>query len=410
MAIYVVTGKLGGGKTLACVDRINEALAAGCRVATNLDLELHLLPYVSKFSRDVSVLRVPDKPSAADIESIGYGIAGAVDEASARRVYDEKRFGLLVLDECGTWLNSRDWSEEGRRELVNVLLHIRKKLWHVYLIIQDISLLDKQARKALAEHVVYCRRLDRLNVPLLGFFYQRFTGRKLPLPQIHVAFVKYGDRPDSLTVERWFYRGGSLWAAYDTTQVFRADYPHGLFQVLPPWYRFAHARVHWSLGAIMRLTKIYFQKVSLVVLLASGMALGSGVAWWQAARSQEALQLEYESQLGTAVDQEGAALSDAEVGKEVKVPGRWWVAAEWSIEPGSWAAYFVRDGEEYHGDDLPSLGWSWSRVGECAYRLTSMQGAPVVARCRRNGVAAQRRPDAPPAPPGNDVIVEGVGR
>jgi len=252
VAIYVVTGKLGGGKTLACVDRINEALADGRRIATNLDLDLHRLPYVSKYARHVAVLRIPDKPTAADVEALGYGIEGATDEASARRLYDEKRFGLLVLDECGTWLNSRDWSEDGRRELVNTFLHIRKKLWHVYLIIQDISLLDKQAKKALAEHVVYCRRLDRLTVPFFGFFYQRITGRKMPLPQIHVAFVKYGDRPDSLTVERWFYRGTHLWGAYDTTQVFRADYPHGLYQVLPPWYRFGAARVHWSTGAVMQ--------------------------------------------------------------------------------------------------------------------------------------------------------------
>ena len=40
MAVYVVTGKLGNGKTLITVGRIRDALAQGCRVATNLDLDL----------------------------------------------------------------------------------------------------------------------------------------------------------------------------------------------------------------------------------------------------------------------------------------------------------------------------------------------------------------------------------
>jgi len=391
VAIYVVTGKLGGGKTLACVDRINEALCEGRRIATNLDLEVHRLPYVSKYARNVSVLRIPDKPTAADIEALGYGIEDAVDEASARRVYDEKRFGLLILDECGTWLNSRDWSEEGRRELVNTFLHIRKKLWHVYLIIQDISLLDKQARKALAEHVVYCRRLDRLTVPLLGFFWQRLTGRKMPLPQIHIAIVKYGDRPDSLTVERWFYRGTHLWSAYDTTQVFRADYPHGLYQVLPPFYRFGAARVKWTAGAIMRLTKIYFRKWSLALLLAAGVAAGASVAWWQSAgvreAEREALQARIEATAAPAIGETEDAIAPSE-------PLPWVVDAEWSIEPGKWAAWFERNGRIVHLDDLAADGWTVARVGSCVYRLSSVKTGAEVARCRRVIGGAQRHLDA----------------
>nr|WP_240297063.1 hypothetical protein [Escherichia coli] len=45
--------------------------------------------------------------------------------------------------------------------------------------------MDKQARLALAEHVVYCRRSDKLNIPFVGsimnlvsgrdFLYQRYT-------------------------------------------------------------------------------------------------------------------------------------------------------------------------------------------------------------------------------------------
>jgi len=384
VAIYVVTGKLGGGKSLACVDRINEALARGNRVATNLDLELHRLPYVGRYARKVNVLRVPDRPTAADIEAIGYGIEGAQDEASAKRVYDEKKFGVIVFDECGTWFNARDWSEEGRRELVNTLLHIRKKLWHVYLIIQDISMLDKQARKALAQHVVYCRRLDRLTIPFIGFLWQRFTGNKLPLPKVHVAIVKYGDRPDSLTVERWFYTGGALYQAYDTTQVFRADYEHGLFQVVPPWYVFGRARTSWSWVNVMRLTRIHFRKYSLALLLAGGACLGAALTYWRTSEAHAVELVAVQTEAREAL--EAARTGNEEAGGVAgpEVPVRWYVVEEASTEPGHWSAWFRQGADLYHLDDLGALGMTATRIGPCAYRLNRLEGAAVTARCGRS--------------------------
>lgn len=49
--------------------------------------------------RKTRVIRVPDKPSLNDLLAIGVGNTS----------YDESRNGLLVLDECGTWFNSRSW-------------------------------------------------------------------------------------------------------------------------------------------------------------------------------------------------------------------------------------------------------------------------------------------------------------
>ncbi|KFC51102.1 zonular occludens toxin, partial [Halomonas sp. SUBG004] len=43
MAVYVVTGKLGAGKTLVAVGKIKDKLNHGCKVATNLDLNLDKL-------------------------------------------------------------------------------------------------------------------------------------------------------------------------------------------------------------------------------------------------------------------------------------------------------------------------------------------------------------------------------
>ncbi len=96
--------------------------------------------------------------------------------------------------------------------------------------------MDKQARVALAEHVVYCRRLDKITIPFIGAIYSLMTGSKLPLPKVHVGIVKYGDSPQSMTVERWTYTGRDLYQAYDTKQAFSDSYEHSSYSYLPPFY------------------------------------------------------------------------------------------------------------------------------------------------------------------------------
>ncbi len=72
MAVHVVTGKLGSGKTLVSVSRIQERLAKGCPVATNLDLKLHNMPMV-KVMRKNARYSHSDKPSLNDLLVIGIG-------------------------------------------------------------------------------------------------------------------------------------------------------------------------------------------------------------------------------------------------------------------------------------------------------------------------------------------------
>lgn len=264
MPAFFVTGKLGAGKTLACVGRIRDALIQGRPVATNLDLNLHKL--VGKQARNVRVYRVPDKPTAADLYALGSG----------NDTYDEDRNGLLVLDECATWFNAREWNDRGRRELIDWLVHARKFGWDLYFLVQDISAIDKQARKSVAEHVVYCRRMDRLTIPLIDSVAKLFLGKPIPKKKWHLGVVKYGDLPQSLVVDRWWYIGSDLYPAYDTKQVFRDDYPHGLFTYLPPWYTHGRYQTPRNWRYYMRLTRIHFRRYSRVLLMA--VAFGTGVA------------------------------------------------------------------------------------------------------------------------------------
>lgn len=264
MAVHIVTGKLGSGKTLVSVSRIQEYLSRRRVIATNLNLKLHHMPLIGRLARHTRVIRVPDKPTLEDFQAIGRGT----------RSYDESENGLLVLDECGTWFNSRNWADKSRQPVIDWCLHARKLGWDVIFIIQDISLMDKQAREALAEHVVYCRRLDRFSIPIISSLLKVMFAGRVPLPKVHIGIVKYGDSQQSVTVDNWLYTGKQLYAAYDTKQVFTSNYEHGPYSLIPPYLTHGQFSVKKDFKYHMRITRIYLKKMNRIFIIFSFLALG----------------------------------------------------------------------------------------------------------------------------------------
>jgi len=262
MAVYITTGKLGNGKTLVSVGRIRDRLRAGSPVATNLDLDLSAM--FGPFAKNLCVMRVPDKPAREHLDVIGCGNPS----------YDESKNGLLVLDECGTWLNSRAWQDKARQPLFDWLVHARKLGWDVILIVQDVSILDSQMREAIGEHVVYCRRLDRIQIPIIGAVVKALTGIRLALPRMHVAKVVYGLSAKDMVSDRWVYRGNELFSCYDTRQAFLKDYPHGVHSMLPPWHVKGRFMVPRDWKFYMRMTKIAFRRVRVPIAFGVGMLTG----------------------------------------------------------------------------------------------------------------------------------------
>lgn len=256
MAVYFVTGKLGSGKSLVAVGRIKDYLLAGKPVATNLDLYLDKM--LSSNCKSARVIRLPDKPTIADLEMLG----------NASVTKREEDNGLIVLDELGTWFNSRTYQDKGRMPVINWLLHSRKKQWDLMLIVQDIDLIDKQIRIALNEHIVQCKRTDRVPVPLLGMFFKK----KMKFPRVHFGNVFYGEGPGAIRVDTWIYRGNHLFACYDTNQIFRDDYEHGLYSFLPPGY-LKKNNCKRNVKNFMRITKIVLRKYSNAMLLGMGFFL-----------------------------------------------------------------------------------------------------------------------------------------
>jgi Zonular occludens toxin (Zot) len=222
MAVYFITGTLGCGKTLCTVGKIRDYLGQGRRVATNLDINMTAL---CKSDSKVSITRVPDKPVLRDLECLGIGC----DES------DESKYGLLVLDELGTWFNSRNWRDKDRLDVIDWFLHARKKHWDIYFIVQSIDSLDGQLVSALCEHLVICKRTDRLSLPFIGPIL-KMCGIEKVLPKIHVAKVYYGQTTSSMAVDRWWYRGRDLYSAYNTDQIFD-DESCSVNTVLPAYYQ-----------------------------------------------------------------------------------------------------------------------------------------------------------------------------
>jgi len=270
MAFYIVTGKLGSGKSLVCVSKIQQHLMQGCRVATNLDIFVeHLLP---PHVRTVDLTRIPDLPSIEDFEALGKG---------SDQYADESKFGLIVLDEGSGNFNAREWADKSRQAMIDWLKHARKLRWHVYIIVQSESMLDKQIRDAFGEHLVACKRMDRLSIPIIGLI-GRLFGFVVRPPKVHVGVVRYGLARTDPVVDRWFYRGTHLYKAYDTEQVFCRDTSPGLYSYLSPYAVKGHSMTKFQIAK-------FIASAYVGGALVLGAAISWGASWWVYKGSQNRL-------------------------------------------------------------------------------------------------------------------------
>ncbi|MCK9283970.1 MAG: hypothetical protein M0P39_06770 [Rhodocyclaceae bacterium] len=226
MADYLVTGKKGNGKTIFAVGVIRDALAAGKRVATNINVHLHVL---ARPQSTRSYIRLPDTPTVEDFEALGRGQDGVVEEDN----------GIIVLDESSKIFNSRSWGDKSRQPILDWLVHSRKYGWDVYMIAQGQEQLDKQLRTALLEYWVVVKRTDKWPIPLITPLSKLFIQGGLRMPKYHFGTVRHGFDRDALVVDRKWYKGVDLYAAYDTQQIFLdRDHPQasGLHTVLSHWH------------------------------------------------------------------------------------------------------------------------------------------------------------------------------
>ena len=225
MADYAITGRKGSGKSLFAVGLIRDALRAGKRVATNLDI--HLAKLMPAHNR-ATLTRLPDRPTAEDFDALGRGQDGVPEDDN----------GIIVLDETSTFFNSRAFGDKERQPMLDWLVHSRKLGWDVYYICQGLEQIDKQLRTTMIEYHIAVKRADKWPIPVVTQL-TRLVGCEVRFPKMHLGIIKHGVDRDSLVVERKFYRAKDLYEAYDTQQLFM-DRSHpkacGLHSVLSAWH------------------------------------------------------------------------------------------------------------------------------------------------------------------------------
>lgn len=206
MADYAITGRKGSGKSLFAVGLMRDALRAGRRVATNLDVRLDVL--LGARSR-ATLTRLPDKPCVDDLDALGRGQEGPVEEEN----------GLLVLDETSTFFNSRSFGDRSRQPMLDWLVHSRKLGWDVYYICQGLDQIDKQLRTTMIEYHISVKRTDKWPIPFVSSL-TALLGYRVGFPRLHIGVTRYGVERDGLVCGRKYFRAEDLYPAYDTQQLF----------------------------------------------------------------------------------------------------------------------------------------------------------------------------------------------
>jgi hypothetical protein len=255
MPSWAVTGKLGGGKTLWAVRMIHKYLTSGRPVATNIDIFPEKFLSVLRDQQKFCLYRLPNAISRDDLDAIGEGNLSN----------DERRNGLLVIDESGVSLNSRTYNDPNRKALVEWFLHARKLGWDLMFIVQSISLIDKQIREAILEYRATCKRMDRLSIPFLVWF-----GIRIPMPRFHFVIIRYGMETSATIADRDLFRGNDLFSAFNTKQsLMEAGQQAGVYSVLSPW----HLRGRY-------MSRFQLMRVAVTTAAMIGLILGGVLGWF----------------------------------------------------------------------------------------------------------------------------------
>ena len=234
----LLTGKRGTGKSLNAVKTIQQYLQQGRIVATNLDLFVeHLL---SPSSRVISY-RLPDVPFSELLNHPLFprGNLNPIDEA---------KNGLLVLDECAGFLNSRDWKDKDRTALIAFLAQSRKYGWDLILIAQGPSMIDKQIRTELCDMHGVCRETSKIGIPFVTAFMRSTFGIKVMMPKMHVVSYYYGFGQSAVKSYVDIFRTSDVKDGYDTLQKISAEYgQQGISSNLSPWHLRGRYMTRWQL-------------------------------------------------------------------------------------------------------------------------------------------------------------------
>lgn len=226
MTDYALTGKKGTGKSKHAVLIMRDKyLKQKKLVATNLDIDLEAM--FGQRSK-MTYVRIPDKPKSFDLLAAGHGNPNS---------YDEDLNGALVLDEMGTWLNTRTFGDKDRAAVLDYFAHARKHGFDTWYIMQNVVQVDKQLRESFIEQTVRHTTFNKVRIPFFGWILSALFGERVGyFPKFHTGVFRIGTNPQDLIANRAMFTGKDIEKCYDTRQVFVENYPHGTHSVLSPWH------------------------------------------------------------------------------------------------------------------------------------------------------------------------------
>lgn len=185
--ITAVTGTPGAGKGIYCVRKCVAALESGKVLVTNV-------PFVADWTHQVAYHHFVRRAIPGRRAKLAREFASRVlyietlEELQRIRVKgdDEGRW-IVVIDEAGDFLDSRNWRAEGRTEQVGWFNKHRHYGADVYLVVQDLENIDRQVRSK-AEYETTLRNLRRM----------KFCGVPLAPFNLFLAITRWNDRARSV--------------------------------------------------------------------------------------------------------------------------------------------------------------------------------------------------------------------
>lgn len=171
MAIYLIEGPPGNGKSAYGARAIARALAKRRPVVTNIEPRSDFADFVA--SKTAGVSRSKRRRRAGEIARSMHYSPDPDDLFRVRLRGRGEGRGLAVLDEAASWLNARSWSDANRGDSNDWFRKHRHRGFDVLLLVQDKDMLDKQVR-SLPEVVVEmrnARKFRRAGIPIIPFHF-----------------------------------------------------------------------------------------------------------------------------------------------------------------------------------------------------------------------------------------------
>lgn len=202
------------GKSLFAVGLIQDYLHEGRHVVCNFPLNYDAIQStLGKRYKKARITICSARPSSAEMFALGKGYHPDFPD-------DEEKGGLIVIDEAGTWINSRTWQDKDRAQLIKWFTLSGKLGWDVLLLVQSPELLDKAIVGAGLEIFGRVMRTDRVKIPWLG----------IKMPRFHVCTFRYGLDANSVKCFSKMYRGNGIYKYFDTHFMFEDFAPFSFYR------------------------------------------------------------------------------------------------------------------------------------------------------------------------------------